>query len=645
MKTKIQILISSFLLLASAHAAAPWLVDTTTPSIVNGLTVYGDVNPVPFNKANSNTIYFVAQLATNNLKTMAVSNTTAQLATSVTVLSNKLGYVTNTLAVTTAAHAALILSNSLAIIEVSNRVANFDGSNIVSGTVNSNALDYATLGWLQALSATMNFDGGKITSDGWGNLTTTEAIYASYIKAGLYDMSYGTGGLGYYPRANGDGTWNWAAWPAVLNFDSGTLTSDGGGNVAGTSWRGGLLDNGYSSGTAGYAPLANGDGTWTWGVVAGGGGGGGPVITNFIFTATNLPAGSAATVVVTGVTNGIAYVFQGIPAAAPNTNTITAYNFTNQVLSSRQIPVYTTNYAFWDVASHGSNFLGRFAGVVDWRLNGGDDAGNPPIPMPVKLMASFSGSNSWFELTNSFVTQSNISLSIVTNGPSQSGGHQVNGGYCTIYTLDHWELYKKDNVFDYQTLRRNTPPVDGADLVTKSYVDAAIAFAINSAFNLGTDSQGISHYKYSVMGSEVVDLVGVFKSVQITGCVSDGLGNVVLSIPVTNLVAGWQLQTTTNIALGGPGFTTFTNYAAVTNTGVLNLTVAMTQPQLFFRGIRIYGVAMKIGSNLPVDHSTNSTFGMGAGLIVQSQIGGTNYIVFSTGTNAWGRVAVPTNTW
>ena len=369
------------------------------------------------------------------------------------------------------------------------------------------------------------------------------------------------------------------------------------------------------------------------------------MLTNLVFTATNLPAGSAPTAVVTGVINGIAYVVQGIPAAAPNTNTITAYNFTNQVLSSRQIPVYTTNYAFWDVASHGSNFLGRFAGVVDWRLYGGDDAGNPPMPMPVKLMASFSGSNSWFELTNSFVTQSNISLSIVTNGPSQSGGHQVNGGYCTIYTMDHWELYKKDNVFDYQTLRRNTPPVDGADLVTKSYVDTAIAFAINSAFNLGTDSQGISHYKYSVMGSEVVDLVGVVKSVQITGCVSDGLGNVVLSIPVTNLVAGWQLQTTTNIALGGPGFTTFTNYSAVTNTGVLNLTVAMTQPQLFFRGIRIYGVAMKIGSNLPVDHSTNSTFGMGAGLIVESQIGGTNYIVFSTGTNTWGRVAVPTNGW
>ena len=364
-----------------------------------------------------------------------------------------------------------------------------------------------------------------------------------------------------------------------------------------------------------------------------------------VFTATNLPTGSAPTVTNLGVVGGIAYYRIGIPAATPNTNTITAYNFTNQVLSSRQIPVYTTNYAFWDVASHGSNFLGRFAGVVDWRLNGGDDAGNPPMPMPVKLMASFSGSNSWFELTNSFVTQSNISLSIVTNGPSQSGGHQVNGGYCTIYTLDHWELYKKDNVFDYQTLRRNTPPVDGADLVTKSYVDTAIAFAINSAFNLGTDSQGISHYKYSVMGSEVVDLVGVVKSVQITGCVSDGLGNVVLSIPVTNLVAGWQLQTTTNIALGGPGFTTFTNYAAVTNTGVLNLTVAMTQPQLFFRGIRIYGVAMKIGSNLPVDHSTNSTFGMGAGLIVQSQIGGTNYIVFSTGTNTWGRVAVPTNGW
>jgi hypothetical protein len=42
-----------------------------------------------------------------------------------------------------------------------------------------------------------------------------------------------------------------------------------------------------------------------------------------------------------------------------------------------------------------------------------------------------------------------------------------------------------------------------------------------------------------------------------------------------------------------------------------------------------------------ITHSTNSTFGYGAGLIGCD----TNYLYISVGTNDWSRIAIPTNTW
>ena len=42
-----------------------------------------------------------------------------------------------------------------------------------------------------------------------------------------------------------------------------------------------------------------------------------------------------------------------------------------------------------------------------------------------------------------------------------------------------------------------------------------------------------------------------------------------------------------------------------------------------------------------VTASTNSTFGRGAGMFAVD----TNYLYISVGTNNWGRVSIPTNTW
>jgi hypothetical protein len=161
-----------------------------------------------------------------------------------------------------------------------------------------------------------------------------------------------------------------------------------------------------------------------------------------------------------------------------------------------------------------------------------------------------------------------------------------------------------------------------------------------------SDSNYVTHYSYSFYGSPILDLVGQLKYIHIDSCALDGTGtNVVIQINTTNLIAGWALQSSTNLVLGGVGFVNWTNYVAVTNSGELSLTIPANLPQQFFRAVKNNGTALVLGSTIDVSHSTNSTFGLGAGLMVYSSSGGTNWLNISSAVNKWGRIAIPTNSW
>ena len=112
-------------------------------------------------------------------------------------------------------------------------------------------------GWA-AWPTALNYDGGSITSDGSGNITAT-GFYGS-----LLDTYYSSGSIGYYSHANGDGTWSWAEWPSTLNYDSGSVVSDGSGDVTAVSVQAQLWDSTTSSGSGGQVATAQGDGTWLW---------------------------------------------------------------------------------------------------------------------------------------------------------------------------------------------------------------------------------------------------------------------------------------------------------------------------------------------------------------------------------------------
>jgi hypothetical protein len=271
----------------------------------------------------------------------------------------------------------LTLSNSFN--SLSNRVSTyFSGTNIWPGTINTTRLDVATMTWLNGLGGSggsMNFDGGTITSDGGGTIS------ANYFRGGFQDNTSSTGPSGYVPKANGDGTWTWTAalTGTTMNFDSGTITSDGSGNITAPSIQSRLSDSGGSQGTTyGYIPVSMGDGTWMWG----------------------------AGVVVT--------------------NTVTVYDFTNHVLSSRQVTTYSTNNITWAT----SNFLARVTGLYSWSVNFGQLGGGgltPATNVDGDLFGSLNGSNGWFTITNGYRTTNDISVAAVGAG----GGL----GNATLYSI------------------------------------------------------------------------------------------------------------------------------------------------------------------------------------------------------------------
>jgi hypothetical protein len=184
------------------------------------------------------------------------------------------------------------------------------GDTPASGMVATSVGTDGTWQWMTppTLPSTLNFDGGSITSDGSGNLTATG------FRGGLLDTSGNSGPATYVPTANGDGTWTWAAptgggsggsfpdFPDITDsggvvtvagsFSSGSFSSDrggvatdGGGDMTvdkltansalftSELWATSLMDNNFSSGTAGSVPTADGDGSWMW--APGGGGSGG----------------------------------------------------------------------------------------------------------------------------------------------------------------------------------------------------------------------------------------------------------------------------------------------------------------------------------------------------------------------------------
>ena len=379
----------------------------------------------------------------------------------------------------------------------------------------------------------------------------------------------------------------------TMDFDSSAITSDGSGNIVATTIKSGLLDSGGGSGPYGYMAVAMGDGTWTW--MAG-----------------------------VTITNNV-------------TNTVTVYNLSNAWLGAQRITTYTTNNAAWGA----SNYLARVSGLYSWKLESGNDGGNPPMGIPMSLVGSYNGSNGWFTITNGFRTTNTISVAAITNGLSQRGSARATLGQATLYSVDKWELLGRTNYGFGQFYRFDTPnhPDDAA---TKEYVDNGLANVTDHNFTTFIDTNSTAaHLVYQRYGMTIFDIASITSWVPIKGVSLSGT-NLLLDIYQTNLTAGWFIESTTNLALVN-SWVTWTNYTMATNTGVVTFTTPILpgEEQRFYRGRgnSTNTVAVNAPLKLPITtpaSSSATTYGYGAGVVLVD----TNYVYVSVGTNAWKRAAL-----
>ena len=317
----------------------------------------------------------------------------------------------------------------------------------------------------------------------------------------------------------------------------------------------------------------------------GGGGGGGATV-----DVTNAVTGAPGTsVLVTNLGTTVAAVFQfTIPAGAPGTNTITntitAYAFSNQFLSSAQITTYSTNNITWGT----SNFLARVNGLYDWKVNFGQLGGGGMAPgtnVNGQISGSYNGTNGWFVITNGFRTTNMISVSATGAG----GGL----GNAQLYAVDHPELLSRTNLFFGQYVRFNAPS-DPNDAATKTYVDTAVANVKSGNFTSYTDTNNWFHFIYSINNFTIFDMANQLLYVPIQSLVMDGTGtNVVMVIASTNLTSGFTVLSSTNLNLGSAGFVPYSNWTTNTAGGL----TTFTMPINFAEQMRFYRVRSSSSSS------------------------------------------------
>lgn len=268
-----------------------------------------------------------------------------------------------------------------------------------------------------------------------------------------------------------------------------------------------------------------------------------------------IPQGSNGATGATGATG---------PAGPAGTNTITAYNLSNAVLSSAKIVL--TNLAAFNLT--GSNYIGRFSQAYQFRLTlpslggGGATPGTNPTET---VYLSLNGSNGWFAATNvSPLIFTNVSVAIV------GANIGTNAAAFTLYGVDHPELVGRTNSFEGQHYTFPTPTADG-DAATLGWVNGQIANAQN--LFTSTVSNNLYRLAYTRNGSTLWDISSSLAAIAIDSFTLDGTGaNAILQIATTNLSAGYLIEANTNLVYFN-NWATFTNYTITTNSGEVSFTI------------------------------------------------------------------------
>ncbi|MDE2105636.1 MAG: hypothetical protein KGL39_50885 [Patescibacteria group bacterium] len=359
-------------------------------------------------------------------------------------------------------------------------------------------------------------------------------------------------------------------------------------------------------------------------------------ISNIVFTnTTTLSPGSSAYVTNTGVSNGIAYFIAGIPTGATGPQGPPA---TNAIYPTPEFTLTNIN----PLLCTGSNYIGYFPQLYDALLLLPNTASglSPGSNLNETVMASFDATN-WFAVTNSPVALfTNIYVAVV-------GDNNTNyAGAITLYGLTNWQYYGTTNWLIGQHLFANDPTA-AFDVVNLESMQTAIANATASSWMLFNDAPGNTHYAYVPSGQPDLDLVLPPPATSYAVSFRNVSTNWVLG--ETNVLAGYQLQVSTNLGLrfgwtilATNLYSVSTNLFAATNIWTFTIPKANVPASYAFFRIVYYGHTSALFGGLPVltpltiTNATDSTFGWGAGVICVDS----NYVYVSVGTNLWKRSAL-----
>ena len=334
---------------------------------------------------------------------------------------------------------------------------------------------------------------------------------------------------------------------------------------------------------------------------------------------------------------------------AANTNTVTAINFSNLVLSSQQFVLWNTN----PIVFNGSNFIGTFPMLYSYNLTVPQISSgpmDPGTPLNEAVMFSTNGGASWYSNTLAFPNLTNsVMVAIVGASNSAPGALQILG-------VDHPELLGRTNAMYGQTFAFGSP-VMGSDPVTLSYLQgypsaglAASVVMFNGWTLNSTNLSGTNHVYFTGYGMNAIDLASAVSFIKIDSIALDATKtNIVLQIAVSNYVAGAFVETTTNLAGTFLSWIPTTPSGSVTNSGEISFTNHITTAS----GVQFWrarGNASTTLSSGPViikssgltqpfytpTNSSDVTLGNVLGLIRWD----TTNIYVGTATNAWKRAAL-----
>jgi hypothetical protein len=143
-----------------------------------------------------------------------------------------------------------------------------------------------------------------------------------------------------------------------------------------------------------------------------------------------------------------------------------------------------------------------------------------------------------------------------------------------LYSFQNWPALGRVNEVRGQRIRVDVP-TNNDEVATKYYADTVAANAAANNFLNYTATNGEREYYYGPGGVKIFGMkqsVPVYCTTSNTTTFTADASNWLLSIPVTNFVAGWQVQFSTDLALDN-GFNLFTNYTLTTNTGIATFTI------------------------------------------------------------------------